>query len=515
MSEARHVTYLVVGAGPGGLQLGHLLGRAGLSYLVVERAPSAGAFFERFPRHRKLISINKVHTGCADPETNLRWDWNSLLHSSGPLFGEVTQRYFPAADDMVRYLDDFARRNAIEVDYDTEVATIARAGGVFDVETSGGRFTADRVIVATGMAADHVPPIPGIELAESYGTMPVDPAAFRGQRVLILGKGNSAFETADNLVEDAATIHLVSRTPVRLAWRTHFVGHLRAVNNNVLDTYRLKSQNTVIDADVERIRRDGEKLRVSLRYRHAQGERAELTVDRVLRCTGFRMDTTIFAATAKPATVRDGRFPELTSAWESANVEGLYFAGTLMQSRDYQRHFSAFIHGFRYNVEALVHLLLERYHGVPWPTRALAGPIELGDWMVRRMNASSVLFQQPGFIADVARVNGDGVTTREAVPVDRFLEDDPGGHGHGLELVLTLEYGEHDHPDPFDIERFPEDPATSSYLHPVVRAYRDGERTAELHVPEDLENDWSTERCQQPLRAFLHEQCAEARVAAG
>jgi len=513
MTDARHVPYLVVGAGPAGLQLGHLLGRAGLSYRVLERAPSAGAFFERFPRHRRLISINKVHTGCADPETNLRWDWNSLLHGCGPPFGALTGRYFPAADDMVRYLDDFARDNAIHVEYDTEVVRIARAGR-FEVETTRGHFTADRVVVATGMAADHVPSIPGIELAESYRTMSVDPAEFRGQRVLILGKGNSAFETADNLVEVASAIHLVSPTPVRMAWRTHFVGHLRAVNNNVLDTYQLKSQNTIVDADVEGIRRDGDMLRVRLRYRHAQGERAEVAVHRVLRCTGFRMDTTIFDAGCAPATVLGGRFPALTSAWESVDVEDLFFAGTLMQSRDYHRHFSAFIHGFRYNVEALVRLLLERYHGVAWPTRALAGPVEAADWMEHRMSSSSALFQQPGFIADVARVDGDSVAYREAVPVDRFLEAAP-GPGRGVELMLTLEYGEHEHPDPFDIERFPDDGASSSYIHPVVRVFRDGVRMAELHIPEDLENDWSTGRCQKPFRAFMDEQLrAEARASA-
>ena len=499
-----HVAYLVVGAGPAGLQIGHLLGRAGLEYRVLERASHAGSFFAHFPRHRRLISINKVHTGCSDPETNLRWDWNSLLHDDGPRFGARTDRYFPAADDMVAYLDDFARRNAIAVEYDADVVRITRAGP-FVVETSRGTWTADRVIIATGMAADNVPPIPGIELAEGYRTMPVQPAGFRGQRVLILGKGNSAFETADNLVESASAIHLVSPTPVRMAWQTHFVGHLRAVNNNTLATYQLKSQNTVIDADVEEIRRDGDMLCARLRYRHAGGERTDLRVHRVLRCTGFRMDTSIFARECAPATVREGRFPELSSSWESLNVPGLYFAGTLMQGRDYQRHFSAFIHGFRYNVEALVRILLERYHDTPWPVREIAGADDLADAMADRMNRCSVLFQQPGFIADVVRVHGDDASYLEAVPLDCFLDAAPERRG-ALELTLTLEYGEHRHPDPFNIERFPEDGASSSYIHPVVRAYRDGVQSAELHIPEDLENDWSASRYRQLLRGFLDEQ---------
>src|SRR5882762_5159954 len=65
------VDYLVVGAGPAGLQLAHFLHRAGLDYQVVEAGNGPGTFFTRFPRHRQLISVNKPHTGYDDPEVRL------------------------------------------------------------------------------------------------------------------------------------------------------------------------------------------------------------------------------------------------------------------------------------------------------------------------------------------------------------------------------------------------------------------------------------------------------------
>src|SRR5262245_53420749 len=111
--------YLIVGAGPAGLQLGHHLQRAGRDYAILEAGPVPGGFFRTFPRHRQLISINKPHTGSDDPEFNLRTDWNSLL-SDDPelLFTRYTERYFPDADDMVCYLEDYAATLQLNIKYD-------------------------------------------------------------------------------------------------------------------------------------------------------------------------------------------------------------------------------------------------------------------------------------------------------------------------------------------------------------------------------------------------------------
>ena len=48
---------------PGGLQLGHLMNEAGRDYVIFEQAATAGSFFKEYPRHRKLISLNKRITG--------------------------------------------------------------------------------------------------------------------------------------------------------------------------------------------------------------------------------------------------------------------------------------------------------------------------------------------------------------------------------------------------------------------------------------------------------------------
>jgi thioredoxin reductase len=507
--------YLIIGAGPAGLQLAALLEADGKrDYLVLEATSAPGAFFARFPRHRQLISINKPHTGSDDPELNLRMDWNSLLSDDPSLrFTNYTERYFPDADMLVRYLADFAARTGVKVRYNARVTSISKDGD-FAVETADETYHAKRLIVATGVTRPYIASIPGIELTENYMDMPVDPRDFLDQRVLVIGKGNSAFETAENLMETTTLIHVAGPSSVRMAWRTHYVGHLRAVNNNFLDTYQLKSANAVLDGNVRNIERDGDGYLVTFSFSRANEVVKQLRYDRVLACTGFRFDPSIFDDSCRPDLVINDRFPAQTDSWESLNVPGLYFAGTLSQVRDFKKSTSGFIHGFRYGVRALHKILERRYGETPWPAEKVdATPAAMADAIIARINRTSGLWQQFGVLADVVTVAGPDARYHDEVPVAYFAENGLFTADHDVEhaFVVTLEYGpEHDQVDPFDItvSRVAQDVVgqahDAAYLHPVVRYHAEGDVVATHHLAENLENRWDRPDVHRaPLVAFL------------
>ncbi|MEU7673448.1 NAD(P)-binding domain-containing protein [Micromonospora taraxaci] len=508
--------YLIIGAGPAGLQLAALLEADGTrDYVVLEGADGPGAFFATYPRHRQLISINKPRTGTDDPELNLRLDWNSLLTDDPALlFTQYTERYFPDADVMVRYLADFAAKTGVKVSYGTRVTRVSKHDDVFTVEAGDRCWEARAVIVATGVSKTYSPDIAGFELAEGYDVMSVEPRDYLDQKVLIIGKGNSAFETAENLMETTTLIHVAGPSSVRMAWRTHYVGHLRAVNNNFLDTYQLKSANAILDGTIKSIERDGTGYKVAFSFSRANEVVKELHYDRVLACTGFRFDDSIFDASARPQLTIKDRFPAQTEEWESVNVPGLFFAGTISQVRDFKKSTSGFVHGFRYAVRALHRILSRRYDATDWPsTRLAADPAAMTAAVIERVNRTSALWQQFGFLADVLTVAGPEARYHEEVPVDYFVSTGlrTAGHDYDRAFVITLEYGpDHDQVDPFDItvSRVAQDVVgqahDAAYLHPVVRYHRAGQVISTHHLAENLENRWDRPEVHvRPLQEFL------------
>ena len=479
---------MVIGGGPAGLQLGYFLSRGGRDHCIVDRSASVGSFWERLPRNGKLISFNKVHAIYDDPEMLLRWDWNSLLCDYQLPFREHSQRLYPLAREMKAYLEAFQERFDIRVELGSPVRQISKRGDRFEARTDDAIFVAPRLVMATGLSKPYLPAIDGIELLdEGYENCPFEPEAYAAQRVLILGKGNSAFELANELIDTTALLHLASPQPIRFAWETRHPGHLRADYTRLLDTYQLKLLNSVLDCDVLQIRRHGQGFRVRLRYTHAEGEVDELYYDRVIRCTGFAFDPSPFHADIRPELSHQGRLPAMTAGWESVNVPNLFFAGTLMQARDFKKASSAFVDGFRYNIRALFHMLEQRFYGTPLPHRVLpASMAALTDVIVERICRTSGLWAQFGYLADVIGFDDqDRAVYYEELPVDWVLTS---GFADAPRITLiTFEWGQADS-DVFALQRRPRADAAhrSAFLHPVLRSYRYGELESEHHMLEDL-----------------------------
>lgn len=526
MPAHKHYETVIIGAGPAGLQLAYFLEKAGRDYVVLEGKECAGAYFKRFPRHRKLLSINKQHTGREATDFNLRHDWNCLVTHPGDEmpFKDFSTEYFPDADVLVEYLNAFRERFQLAVEFGFRVAKIAKGGADARFEITrdnGDRIQCRRLVIATGVTKPHIPDVPGIEHACGYEDMSIEPEDFRGKTVLVIGKGNSALETAQHLMPYASFIHLMSRSPVKFAWDSHFVGHIRSVNCTFFDSYLLKSQNAVFDGPIRGITQlPSGKLRVrwSATHHDVEEEIEQIDYDHVIRCCGFRFDDSIFAEDCKPEMIIENRFPAMTGGWESTSVEGLYFAGVLMQAIDYKASQSSFIHGFRYNVRTLFRLLEKEGAGVELPS----DPIELtasavAEKVIGRSNSCSALWQQVGFMCDVMVLPRDGKGPgRWYYDLNyKYVMQHMCGADPDCEFYISmLTYGpragtegypgsafNHPHVHPHQSELAHGDWTTE--IHPVLRRFRGSELQIEYHVKSDVLTDWDSEFYRAPLLEFL------------
>ena len=500
-SSKKHVGTVVVGAGPAGLQMGYFLEKANRDYLILESKDQAGSFYAKYPIHRFLLSINKNHNFYDEHEFNLRHDWNSLLCDDPELqFRNYSEDLYPSADDLHRYLVDFAEKNHLKIRYNTKVKSVGKAAGRFVIATQhGAAITCDRLLLGTGAIAPLIPEdIEGIEHSLGYEDCDLDLAPFENKRVAIIGRGNSAFEVANYLANSAALVHVLVAKPVKFAWQTHYVGDLRAINNTILDMYQLKSLHAALGFRLTRIVKNPDgTLRAEVEedmphWKTPCTAKATLTYDYIIRATGWKYsDLGMFEQSCVPALDAKGKYPQLSTMWETT-VPGMHYIGAAMASLDRQSA-SGFIHGFRYNIRTLFHLLEEADHGVPLPSKSL--PVRnlddldaLAQFFIQRVSTTSALYQLNNFLCDAMVISDGELKLYYELGISyakaRFKDED-------YLCLLTLEYGfQHygnnaptlDFIHPADAE----DVKCAAFLHPVFRVYQKGEQVDEAILGESL-----------------------------
>lgn len=198
---------VIVGAGPAGLAVGACLTRAGLDFIILEKAREIAPAWRR--HYRRL----HLHTVKA---------FSSLPHMPFP---ETYPRYVPR-EKMVEYLDAYAARFELRPHFGETVNSIRRENGNYLVETGTKTVSARHVVIASGNNAEPiVPNLP--EMGTFAGSLLhsadyADATPFVGQSVLVIGMGNTGAEIALDLAELGARPTLSVRNGVHIVPRQLF-----------------------------------------------------------------------------------------------------------------------------------------------------------------------------------------------------------------------------------------------------------------------------------------------------
>ncbi len=197
MSSAERIPVVVIGAGPAGLATSAQLRQRGVEHRVLERGSSVGHSW------RNLYDSLTLHTG------------KHLSALPGLRFDRAVPLFAPR-NDFVDYLERYARTFAAPVDANRSVNQLARDGDRWWLETSAGAIEARAVVVASGIVAN--PRIPVFEGQASFRGRILHsveyrrPTEFIGQRVLVVGVGNSGGEIGSELARAGARVAVSVRS---------------------------------------------------------------------------------------------------------------------------------------------------------------------------------------------------------------------------------------------------------------------------------------------------------------
>ena len=478
---------VVVGSGPGGLQLSYFLARLGVEHAVISADDAPGGMFQRFPVFQRLVTWTKPHAPTERDSQRYEWfDWNSLLADEPEhrlLVRELVDgaSYFPTRGEMQQGLTSFAERAGVRVRYGTVWQGTRRATDGFVLSTSDGEYRCRVAVFAVGMARPWKPAIEGLAGVPHYVDIK-PPASYAGMRVLLIGKRNSGFELADGLLTYARQLILVSPRPARISVLTHSTAAARARYLQPYEDHVLGGGNVVLDASIERVERIRHGYRVHTRGTTTANSLV-LDVDEVVAATGFAVPLGDLPQLGV-ATFYQNRLPAQTPFWESATVPGIYFAGATTQGAVGLKKYgipsnSAAVHGFRYNARVLARHIARTKFGIEGAAHTLR-PGDVVDHLLWQATNAPDLWNQQSYLARVLEFSPSaGITDRGAAPLAHFA--DAGGADAAAITIETDASGD---------------------IHPALYVRRNGEVTEHLLAPHPL-HDFHTDGHRAHVHAVL------------
>ena len=450
---------IILGAGPSSLQLAYYFQKNNINYIVIEKESTCASFFYKYPHTNNLISLNKKYTGNTNKDFNLRHDWNSLLNDEDLLFSDYSDELYPPADMLYKYLNDFYNKFKLNILFNTTIEIIDKIDGKYILKNSENTFTCNKLIVATGLSKP-VYPFKNLDYQlnhygdyeKGYFINEENLKKYINKKILIVGAGNAAFELANLLQKYCATI-IILGAKKQFSIVTHYVGDIRSIYMNFLDTFYLKSLNGIDTANKEdlsnckliRKTEDNGSFKYKIIGTDSNTYYSSTPdlewYDDIICCTGWTFNTSIF--NFKLNMTINNKYPEINNCFESSNNENLYFIGSLMHSIDYRKGSGGFIHGFRY----LIKLFTQLKYNIPKDitTFKFTGNMDcyksLSEHIFNRINYSSSLYQLYGTMCDIFFYDKD---KKEIVYIENWKLDCikelniPGNHVN----AVLLDYGE-------------------------------------------------------------------------
>lgn len=190
---------IIVGAGPAGIGATLQAKKLGLKCLTLEQDSLGGTVYT-FPRS-KIVMTSPMDL---------------------PLFGKV-KLYETRKSELLKVWNQALKKNNLSIVEHRKVEEINREQGGFSVKTNDGKtYTTQKVLLAIGRrGSPRKLNIPGEE-SEKVAYRLLEPELISGKKILVVGGGDSAIESA---------LMLMNNNQVVLSYRRDSFGRLKPKNN--------------------------------------------------------------------------------------------------------------------------------------------------------------------------------------------------------------------------------------------------------------------------------------------
>jgi len=311
---------LIIGSGPAGLKAGKEAEKAGIDYLILERGEVAQSW-------RDIRQDMLMLSPCLPQR-----DWTSISEDF-PIWKMEVNRPFCFAHEYLEYLIQFNEHFNLNIRTNSHVKSIQKNDELFEVVTNQSTYRSKYVIVASGFFGNpYIPNIPGLRgnpaVMHSHQFKSFKP--FENKRVVIIGSGNSAAETAI-ILAGHAQVYLLSRNKLKFFSKTKNLCNIRGISESFL--------LELIDMEIIRHISNAKIKKVAGNVVYLENKTIE--AQNIICATGYHADLSALGKIALDVDKKT-RFPFITKTGESASVKNLFFAGPLA----FTRLSSLLIHGF-------------------------------------------------------------------------------------------------------------------------------------------------------------------------
>jgi thioredoxin reductase (NADPH) len=287
---------LIIGGGPIGLACGVEAQRAGLNYLIVEKGVLTNSIFN-YPSNMTFFSTSEK------------------LEMAGIPFMSVSNK--PNRTEALEYYRRIVKHHKLAIHLYEEVLQLQRTPeGEFKIETSKGSYLTEKLILATGFYdLPNTMGVPGEDLPK-VSHYYKEPWPYIGQKLVVVGGGNSAVDVALETWRKGAEVTMVVMKPTIDQTVKYWV--LPDIENRIKEG----SIGAYFESSITSIEEDHVVIQTP------EGE-IVLDNDFVLAMTGYRPNFALLDQLGVELSLDERKRPCFDDQNQESNIPGLYLAGVV------------------------------------------------------------------------------------------------------------------------------------------------------------------------------------------